>query len=285
MALIDIYNIDTFTGGEPTPWYIKLLPVATTLMGFALGLLPGLIARERLKRRTGKLFKLELITLGVALDEQVKEIKRYRSQFLNPPTPPVELIGLTLSLLHKFEIVQSLDKVVLIKYFEKEEKDDATHFVSLFYQMFAIINRDTERLDKVYTEYQIEFDKISDSYFTEINYLRSLAILERDKLGGNISKDVVLTKLWQVAFSNSQNLTLSQMMEFAKDLHPKLLQDSIFADFRHPMYKPILDFALKGSKILNEYEDKKKKYLGILNMSEQTFQNALDDLKELKYFK
>ncbi|MEO6902182.1 MAG: hypothetical protein ABI315_03430 [Bacteroidia bacterium] len=278
MALIDIYNIDNWTASEPAPWYIKLLPVATTIIGFLLGLLPGLIARQKFKRRTGKLFKLELESLKIALEEQLTEIKRYRNDFLNPPNPPSGLMCLTLVLFHKFEIIKTFDKVTLIKYFEKQEKEFATHYVSTFYQMFGVLERDTERLDKVYTEYQMEFDKISDSYLNEINYLRLLAIIERDKLGGDFSKDPVLVKLWEVAFSKPDNFTTDVIMIFAKDLHQKLLHEKVFMDTKHPLYKPILDLALKGSKIVSDYESKKSKYIGLLNMTEETFQSAFDDL-------
>jgi hypothetical protein len=278
MALVDIYNIENWSAGEPTPWYIRVLPLVGTLLGFLLGLLPGLISRIKDKYRTGRLFKQEVAALIVTLDEQIKEIQRYRSELLNPTLKQSELSGLNIFLTNTLEVIKVLDKITLIKYFEKEEKEFSTLYISSRYQMFGIIQKDAERLERAYVEYQIEFDKISESYFQEINSLRTLAIIERDKLKGDMSKDKVLTKLWEIAFSEKPNFSIDAIMTFAKELHPKLLRDEIFTEVSHPMYKPILDFAVSGIKIVNLYENKKTKYLSILRMSEQTFQSAYDDL-------
>ena len=119
MAFFDIYNIENWTAGEPSPWYVKLMPVWTTLLGFSLGLVPGLISRLRDKWRTGELFNTELATLKIGLEEQVIEIRRYKNEFLNPPMQTTKLLGLSLVLLHKFEIIKTFNKITLIKYFEK----------------------------------------------------------------------------------------------------------------------------------------------------------------------
>jgi len=282
MALIDFYNIDNWAGGEQIPWYFKLLPIASTLMGFALGLLPGLVSREKFKRRTGKLFKLELESLKFTLEEQLSELKKYKNEFLNISKPTDGIMTLSIVLLHKFEIIKTFDKIVLIKFYEKQQNELATHYISSYYQMFGVIERDTERLDKVYSEYQIEFERIGESYVSEINYLKALAIMERDKLGGDMSKDIVLSKLWDSLFSQNKNLNISEIMAFAKDLHSKFMKDGVFTDFKHPLYKSIIEFDLKGSRILSEYENKKAKYVRLLQMSEQTFQNALNDLENLR---
>lgn len=281
MALFEIYNIDTWSGSEPTPSYVRLLPLVGTVLGFSLGLLPGLISREKFKRKTGQIFEYELKSLLITLSEQIEELKRYRNHFLDPKTKQEELLPLSISLLHKFEILRTLDKVILIKYYEKSNKELATHNIGAFYQMCAVVERDAERLDRLYTEYQLEFDRISASYFEQINSLRLLAIVEKDKLGGNAKSDIFLSKLWTVAFSKEPDFSISDIMLFAKELNFLLTDDPIFSDTKHALYRPVLDFSLRGSTIVNEYDKTKKRFLGILTMSEQTFQDAVDSLNDI----
>lgn len=256
------------------------MPVWTTLLGFSLGLAPGLIARLRDKWQAGELFKTELATLKICLEEQVIEIRRYKNEFLNPPMQTAKLNGLTLVLLHKFEIIKTFNKITLIKYSKKEYGDEAPQYISSLYQMFGVIERDIKRLEKNYTDYQIEFDNIGTAYITEINNLRSEVIMIRDQLGDKAKEDVFIMKLWEVAFSAKPDMTTYDIINFGRELHPKLLKEKIFTNTKHLMYKSVLNFVVTGTALVNRYDNKKAKFTGLLDISEETFGEALKELSQ-----
>jgi len=243
----------------------------------------GLVSRtncsHQTENRTGKLFYQEIDLLKVNLDDQIKEIHRYQTQFEDMSKAPGDIKPLSLLLLHKFEIIKSLDKIQLIKCLEKTHGNQSTQIVSTLYQMFFILDRDTERLDKIYGAYHAKFDQLVGSFVDEINALRLPALTERDRLGTNYHTDKFLFRLWELAFTQNTNLNINELIGFATELIPKLLGEKVLTDTTHTLYQPVLEFTVRSSKILNQYQNERKKFLGILRMSEDTFRSGHDTLR------
>lgn len=282
MAIFDVYNIENWNGSQPTNFVFRILPVVCTILGVMIGWIPGYVDRYRNVNRAGKLFKYSLKLLEESLKDQIKEIESYKNVISNPPEEITKPIGLSNSLNHGFDIIKSLDKIAIIKYFEKREKDFATFQVSILFRMLGVVEEETNRLDISYIEYNTKFEELQQLYFNEINGLRTLAIIERDKVKGDISGDPLLKKLWEIAFSAKSQMNLFKTFRFATDLQPLLQKDEIFTDGAHPMYRPVLDFTVKGQTIINEYNFKFKKYLGVLKMSLDTYKDALKLLNEVE---
>src|SRR4051812_38735106 len=116
MPLVDIYNIENWNGEEPT-WIAQVLAGSfTTVLGVALGYLPGYVRDKKRITKSGKRFKGEITSLLLHLKAQVEDLDRciteYTARTIGKKVEPPAL-----HLSGRFRYIDSLDKTDLIDYY------------------------------------------------------------------------------------------------------------------------------------------------------------------------
>ena len=278
MSFIDIYNIENWTAGPQTSWFTKLLPILTTILGFALGLSSTVYYRWIAYRNTVNIFKNEMESLLVGVEAQLKCVKDFLNVFIKPAAEE-GLIHLDLVLLHKFNTLNTLDKAAIVRFLKKKYKEDAPLRASSLFQMFGVLETDTNRVDKLYVDYHTSSEQISDEFFQEYNKLKLLTIIEKDKLAGK--PDVFISKLWEDIFTDKDVFKNDEsLMKFMFSI-PKTLREEVYKDFKHPLYEPVLYFSMNSGKVLSALQVKKKQFVGLLQGYIENCEEAINEISEL----
>lgn len=279
MALIDVYNIDTLTSGDNTLDWLK--PLVGVFSGFFLGLLPGWYSRTKDIKRTGELFKSELSDIRSSIIKQNNFLNDYLESRSSSKSKNEGLIGLSLCLVNHFDLINSLDRLKLIKHFEKRGEEKVVSLVGETFQILSILDKEMTRLEEAYETHQIMTNNFVNDYLEGYNLLKRQITKHRDTIGiPKAEKDRIMQNLRELFFENkSQSIGASQIINFREAIHEKLGTE-VFADINHPLYEAISNFDLKGQIEIGKYIAKNEEYNSHLRMAANTLEAAYKFLHE-----
>lgn len=289
MGFIDIYNIE---GGDP-PNKISWTTLAGVILGWLLKGITDFFVKYYKMVKVGNRFRQQIENSKKGYKKQLDSINNLIAKLKNS-----ELDSLSLHLLQQFNTIKSLDKSIVLDYFEswwyilwhKKADNRPEHYVDTAYSIIENSALEMKRLESMFVEFRNQMDTALSSYAKEVHDMKN----EIDKVlettsAQEFANDIVLKTFGNLYVANF--FTSEQKM---RRIDMKMFQD-LLIDFHsplnvtfpieqdNPLYRKIKDFNHSSSWIINTFNHTREQIIGQLELIEGSMKDSYNKLYGTRY--
>lgn len=289
MGLIDIYN---FEGGTP-PNKISWTTLAGVIVGWFLKGITDFFVKYRKMVKVGNRFRQQIAKSKLGYDKQLDSLNNLIAKLKNN-----EFDNLTLHLLQQFNTIKSLDKSLVLDYFEswwyllwyKKEDDKPEFYVDTAYGIIENMALEMKRLESMFNDFQTKRIAAFSSYAKEVQDIKKEVDTVMETTTEKIfENDEVLKTFGKLYVSNFITADIKM-----RSIDEKMFQDLLInfhsalsvtfpVNQDNPLYRKINDFNHSSGWIINTFNHNRDQMIGSLELIENSMKDSYNTLYGVTY--
>lgn len=275
MALFDFSTTNIESYGSPENWSSWIKYTLGAVTGFVLGLIPAGWARRKAVTNAGELIQTDIELLKLNIDTQILSLRIYLIELNKNKIEAGQTISFDIWFLHRFDLVKSIDKPTLIKYYKRKfNQKESVGIVLELYQCFGTLETQMDKLNESYASFRIDAEKLVEEYTEALNQLHLEAIAERDRLSEEMyNKDTLTKRLFDYVFEEERHLNINNIIGYKESLHSEF-KNEVYTLHTHKLYRPVLEFHIKGLTVIQKMENCRTLFANLVFVTQNTLKDA-----------
>lgn len=253
-----------------------LKPFLSVMFGFLLGLIPSWISRITERKDAKRVFKDQYKRILGDVKLQIQFVDSYLQEIENMNT--ITHSGLRVCLWNSFDLINSLNKLALIKGLRKEHRENTVNLIGDIFQAFSILDYQAKMLKKYYEEYQIETEELLHEYLKEYGEFHKVMISYSNS-HPNPNTDTVYAGLFSEMNKVKKELTFNDIIKLKSTLHQYLSNSGNFPT-SHSLTKPSIEFDSNAHRIIGKMEYKRELHIATVELINKTIKEQAKLLYE-----
>lgn len=271
MAIVEINHVES--AGNSGGWDWKSL--LAVLFGFLLKLATDELLKYKDRKKVAEIFENELDSYKDSLKKQAEDVVVYLSK-----TKSYDYSTITVYFTHKFDLIKSLDKVTLVKYYKKRHKGKLPNYVNKIYNNIELLQTEFNLYEKSYREYSKLTENFQAEYKSNLDAIRRTVALYCDGLSPEeYKKDVFLLKFAEInnKYIHNVKFELKDIVNLEKTFHFEIFKDLPTASY-HVLYNSIFESSFKGKDMIQLFTMKTDKHVAYLKNLESSIKEKYKDI-------
>lgn len=274
MGLIDIFNIETYSGSS-SGWITTLITAIGSISGVAIGFYLKYLYdkkdEERKRLFVGETFENQLKLYEGLIKKQIVAINAYRLQVLGGgKTSPINAVS------KRIKEIDLAERTELIRYFIRKKRTDAVEYVNNSSSFLDIVLEETKEFIKISSQYPDSINAYLIRYREELNKIQNIATTyKRGLQQGQYNDELELQEYDKLITEHFKDvkINLNLLMGYRDSLH-KIFSQPKFTFSGIQFYDKLHDWNFNAITLIIDMEGVREGHLYHLDIIEKNLKFA-----------